>query len=243
MPNVVAQVTASINQDASQNYGTGVPPTCFGLPGAGGLQASYCTVHLNITCKAMDNGHLYLDCNGTITQKVVAATSYTYTFGCRNADWAWGGNPLTPPLGYRTIQDGSVNVVSDGTPGNRGQFTITINKTNIDLGPLSDWGASITGDDGVIWFSGTGTYTVNDPIYPDPVSITVPGFIQLFDYFPFAVLKSGVWKSCNRSGGGSYVRKSGSWRDLKNSNGDSESDAHYRSGSTWIKTPKIGEES
>lgn len=243
MPNVVAQVSASINQDASQNYGTGVPPTCFGLPGAGGLQASYCSVNLNITCKAMDNGNLYLDCNGSITQKVVAATDYTYTFGCRNADWAWGGNPLTPPAGYYHIQDGSVNVVADGTPGGRGQFTININKVNVDLGPLSNWGASITGQDGVIWFSGTGTYTVNDPIYPDPVAVTVPGFIQLFDYFPFAVRKGSVWKSCNRNGGGSYIRKNGSWRELKNSNGTGESDAYYRSSGSWIKTPKIGEES
>ena len=241
MPNVVTQVSASINQDASHNYGTGVAPTCFGLPGSGTQKASYCTVHLNITCKAMDNGHLYLDCNGSITQKVVANSGYTYTFGCRNADWAWGGNPLTPPSGYYHIQDGSVDVVADGTPGYRGQFQVDINKVNVDLGPLSDWGASITGQDGIIWFSGTGTYTVKDPIYPDPIAITVPGFVQLFDYFPFAVRKGGVWKSCNRSGGGSYIRKGGSWRDLKNSNGTGESDAYYRSGGSWIKTPKIGE--
>lgn len=243
MPTVVAQVSASINQDASSNYGTGVPPTCFGLPGSGGYQASYCTVNLNITCKAMDNGHLYLDCNGSITQKVIANSGYTYTFGCRNANWAWGGNPLTPPSGYCHIQDGTVTVTADGTPGGRGQFTINISKTDVDLGPLSDWGASITGQDGVIWFSGTGTYTVNDPIYPVPVAITVPGFIQLFDYYPFAVRKNGAWKSCNRSGGSTTIRKSGSWRDVKNSRQDSSgSQAFLRSGSAWAVAPEIGTE-
>lgn len=240
MPNVMAQVSARIDQDAP-NYGTNVPATCFGLPGSGTRKASYCNVHLAITCKAMDNGHLYLDCSGTIDQKVNPNSGYTYTFGCRNADWAWEGNPITPPAGYYHIQDGSVDVVADGTPGGRGQFQIDIAKTNIDLGLLSDWGASVTGNDGIIWFSGTGTYKLNDPLYPDPVPITVPGFVQLFDYYPFAVYKDGQWMSCNRSGGGSYIYKDNVWRDLKNSRtSDAQSDAHYYNGSAWVRTPMIG---
>lgn len=241
MAEVMAQVSARIDQSAP-NYGTNVPATCFGLPGNAGLKASYCNVHLQITCKAMDNGHLYLDCSGTIDQKVVASPGYSYTFGCRSQSWSWSGGSSRPP-GYIAIQDGSVDVSADGTPGGRGQFQININKSNIDMGSLESWGASITGNDGVIWFSGTGTYEVQDPTWPVPVAITVPGFIKLFDYFPFAVRKGSAWKSCNRTGGGSYVMKSGSWRELKNSReGGSRADATFRSGGSWKTTPLTGEE-
>lgn len=239
MPSVVRQVSANIVQSAP-NYGTVVAATCFGLPGSGGLRASYCNVNLTITCKAMDNGNLYLDVSGNINQKVMPS-QYPYTFGCRAADWDWGGNPLTPPAGYFHIQDGTANVVADGTAGGRGQFQIDIAKSNIDLGPLSSWGASVTGNDGIIWFSGTGTYVINDPLYPDPVPITVPGFVQLFDYYPFAVMKSGAWMSCNRTGGSTTMRSGGSWRDIKNSvTGTDDSDAYIRSGSAWNVAPEIG---
>lgn len=241
MPAVMARVRATINEDAP-NYGTDVPATCFGLPGTGGIQASYCNVDLDIVCKAMDNGHLYLDCSGTIDQKVLPG-SYPYIFGCRSSDWKWGGNPLTPPSGYVEIKSGTVGVTADGTAGGRGQFEFSINRTDIDMGPLDDWGASIEGDDGFIWFSGTGTYHMDDPLYPDPVRIRVPGFVQLFDYFPFAVRKNGAWKSCNRSGGSATIRKSGSWRNVKNSRqSDSNSKAFKRDGSLWKRTPEIGAE-
>lgn len=234
MPTVEEQVSVSINQSA------GSPPTCFALPGKN-LDASWSNVNGSITLKAMDNAHLYMDISISITDNVIS-NEYPVIFGCRNADWEWsyGASGINIPGGFVTIS--TSNVIVPGTPGvNRGDFNWNISRSNVDLGPLSSWGANIQGDDGVMWISGTGTYEVTDQIYPDPYRLVVPGFIKLFDYYPFAVRKGGAWMSCNRSGGGSFIRKSGSWRDLKNSRmNDDGSNALYRSGSSWPRTPLIG---
>lgn len=110
-------------------------------------------------------------------------------------------------------------------------------------GKLTEFEASDTGDDGFIYLGGTGTYSVNDPIYPNPVKIKVPGFMRYLDYYPWAIRKSSKWMSCNRSGGSLTIRKSGSWRDVKNVEiGEGSNDAYYRSGTNWKVAPKIGAE-
>lgn len=232
MPAVEEQISVSINQSNTN------PPTCFALPGAIGADASWSNVNGSITLKAMDNEHLYMDCDLTITDSVLVE-SYPVIFGCRNEDWEWsyGSSSINIPSGFVTLATDTIVVTGSG----RGDFRWPIKKTNVDLGLLSKWGANIEGDDGVMWISGTGTYNISDPIYPDPYKLVVPGFTKLFDYYPFAVRKGGEWMSCNRTGGGSFTRKGGSWRDLKNSRmDDASSDAFYRSGSSWPRTPLIG---
>lgn len=232
MPAVEEQVTVSINQSSSN------PPTCFALPGNDGAAASWSNVNGTVTLKAMDNEHLYMDCDITITDNVIV-NNYPVIFGCRPTtwSWSWGGTSVNVPSGFVQISSATVPVTGSG----KGDFTWRITRSNIDLGNISDWGANVDGDDGVLYISGTGNYNVNDPIYPTPYKLVVPGFVKLLDYYPFAVRKGGGWSSCNRQGGGSYIRKGGSWRDLKNARVDSiDSDAFSRSGSSWIKTPLIG---
>lgn len=233
MASVVEKITVSIRQSNSN------PPTCFALPGTSGVNPSWSNVNGTITLKAMDNEHLYMDCDIDVTDSVLT-NNYPVIFGCRNQDWRWsyGGGDINIPSGFKTISRDTVSV----TGGDRGDFRWNIRKTNIDLGLLSDWGANVEGDNGFMWISGTGTYNMANPIYPDPYKLTVPGFVKLFDYYPFAVRKGGVWKSCNRDGGSTTIRKGGSWRDVKNSHkSDSDSQAFYRDGSSWKRTPDIGE--
>ena len=93
-----------------------------------------------------------------------------------------------------------------------------------------------------MWIGGTGTYEAVNPNYPSPVWIKVPGFIEFLDYFPFAIRKSGTMQSCNRNGGSVKIRKSGSWRDVKNvAVGDSSKNkAFVRKSNQWKVAPKIG---
>lgn len=236
MPNVEEQISVRINQSNTD------PPTCFGLPGSGGIQASWSNVKGTVTLKAMDNGHLYGDFSLDITDSVISNDYRVVFIACRH-DFSWGSD-AGADLPSDTVEIARTTVNVPGSPGaGRGDFVWNIRKNNVDLGTLESWGASIQDDDGFMWLSGTGTYHVDDPIYPDPYRLTVPGFIQLFDYYPCAVLKGGQWKSCNRSGGGFFIRKGGAWRDVKNSRqNDADSQFFERSGSSWTRTPLVGSE-
>ena len=69
-----------------------------------------------------------------------------------------------------------------------------------------------------------------------PVSVDVT---TLLAYYPWAIRKSGSWKSCNRDDGHFRIRK-GSWRDVLNyQSGTGDNDAHYRDGSAWKRSPLI----
>lgn len=108
-------------------------------------------------------------------------------------------------------------------------------------GLLTDFHGNDQNQDGYLYLGGTGTYSVNDPIYPDPIRITIPGFMAFLDYYPFAVRKSGQWMSCNREGGSTTIRKSGSWRDVKNvAVGEGNDNAFILSGGAWSVAPEIG---
>ena len=108
-------------------------------------------------------------------------------------------------------------------------------------GLLTDYGAGTDATDGVMYVSGTGTYSVDDPIYPNPMRVVIPGFLQYLDYFPFAVNK-GNWASCNRNGGFTQQWSGSAWQNRKNVAASSGSNhAWYWNGSSWVVCPEIGE--
>jgi len=79
-----------------------------------------------------------------------------------------------------------------------------------------------------------------------------PGFVNLsgesFDppidwsYYPWAIRKSGVWKSHNREGGYLKSRESGEFTDSKNSLYPPPKTTYRRINGVWLMCPKIGEE-
>lgn len=113
------------------------------------------------------------------------------------------------------------------------------------IGKLSQFGADSSGKNGAVYIGGTGTYAMNDPVYPTPFKVTVPGFVTpavtVQKYYPFAIRKSRSWASANRTGGSTTIRKSSSWRDVKNDQDESATDnkGFYRSGGKWVKAPKL----
>mgnify|MGYP007108733848 CR=1 FL=1 len=130
----------------------------------------------------------------------------------------------------------------------------------IDLGPYDssrhartmyvskEYGDTPQGvDRGVMYVSVMGSYGVSDPVYANPAPILFPSSFDphVFDvaYYPFAIRKDGSWKSANRTGGSTTIRKSSSWRDVKNHTEESEAGDNkgfYRSGGKWVKAPLLG---
>lgn len=82
--------------------------------------------------------------------------------------------------------------------------------------------------------------TPTDPITLSSVPFDVD-ITNFLDYYPGAIRKSNIWMSCNRSGGGAFIRKSNSWRDVKNIPSESpDNKGLIRKSGQWKRSEKIG---
>lgn len=234
MPALEASYPFSISQ--SENPG----PTLFGLPGDGSGNATYMNINLSGTIKVYDDESVTMDLSGSITHPNLLPANYPVFLIVNPNDWNWtwtSSGPNIPSGGYE-VASATVPV---GSPGTRGPFNWDINVSNVSIGNIEMYGASSSGDSGIVYFGGTGNYEVDDPIYPDPMPITIPGFVAYLDYYVAAIRKSGTMQSCNRSGGSSLIRKSGSWSDVKNvERGTGTDHGFYRHNGGWEKLPKTG---
>lgn len=198
-------------------------------------------VALVLTVYVYDNYDVEVSAKGTISKPNLLAAYYPSILVVNASNWAWSysGGSIVVPSSAGTLASDSIVVPNEG--GGRGPYTWNIDTGMVPCGKLQDFGGTGTGNDGILWLSGTGTYQVNAPIYPAPVAITIPGFLEYIGYFPWSRMQDGVWKSCNREGGRLYRRAGDAWTDRKNTEQGSESDmVFYRTGGTFTKCPKIG---
>ena len=233
MADLVKTYTTHISQSASN------PPTCFALPGAKGGNRAWMPCELDITVKVYSDYAVYMDMTGTISKSTILSADYPVVMiaNAKDWDWSYSGGSIVIPSGSGTIASATIYVESDKV------FTWNINSTNVYIGQLTDFGASGSGTDGVVYISGTGTYSVDTPAYPDPVGIVVPGFLEYLGYYPWARMIDATFKSCDRSGGAVQRNISGSWTMRKNTKQGTVADTvFYRTNSTWAKCPKIGAE-
>lgn len=238
-----------------------------GVPGAS-MAAAYVYVNLYIKLAVTDDDSLYIaPSNGRITQRNMSNVhgfgtnewrvflcarsrpfSITFPTGAtslfqypRQYSWeddrwfeGYSTSDFTGLTTYPTVADPT----SESDAVRKGYTKLPFKIKDID----------VTEDSGTqTW---TGTIYLNFPVTYEktsgvtdsmtlsstPVSVDVT---TLLAYYPWAIRKSGSWKSCNRDGGHLRIRK-GSWRDVLNyqsSTGDN--DAHYRDGSAWKRSPLI----
>ena len=226
-----------INQSSSN------PPTCFGLPGLGGVKASWSNCAFTVHVAVYDDLNVYVGLNGAITDTVIAS-NYPVRMCVSPHDWDWHytGTELVGPASAwnATIDANNRNfrwAFSCGDPA--ADNASGAGPGYIHVGKLTDFGGSESNQDGYLFVGGTGSYTVNDPIYPDPVRVTVPGFLRYLDYFPGARRIGSDWKSCNRSGG--YLQKhAGGWVNRKNVAAGSGSNTVFVYKDGWKTAPEIG---
>lgn len=244
MANIVKQVEQKFYQygfGRSANDPAGVASvSCFGLAGSN-ANPLYCTIDGTLYVGVDENHDVYAKFSGTIYTPVnssyvayqpLSASDYTVYFGANYYDFSVENRDC------ETLATGTVAVpytvqTSDGKW--RGQFTWTFS---------TDWVyiSSFTQCNGTIWFGGSTTYKVTSAVFPEAVSLTIDDWYKLEEYYPWAIRKSGTWMSADRDGGSLKIRKSGSWRDVKNYEDDTAGDSKgfYRSGGSWVKAPEIG---
>ena len=81
------------------------------------------------------------------------------------------------------------------------------------------WAEDEENFDGWIYFCGTSfylSYNYTNKATAIPRRVTIPGLKRLLDYYPWAIRKSSIWMSCDRSGGHLKSRENGAWDPRKN---------------------------
>lgn len=253
----------------SGTYGNKRDPSCSGVPGAG-LPAAYIYANLYLCLAVDENGFLYVaPADGSVKQKNMsdneANTWYCY-FVARPDDFTLTFNSGTnlwdrmeqikDEIGYfnKTLwmkgQTGFETLLGESSFGSVSKPSDTsdlkgFTKLSFDI---NDIHKEVTEVDGVKKTVGT-VYlcipicyngTPDAPITLRSVSFTV-SMEELLPYYPGAIRKSGKWMSANRSGGSLKIRKSGSWRDVKNYEDGSSVQGFIRKSGSWTKAAKIGE--
>lgn len=241
MANLVQEISVHVVEDSGTSSAGAVGnPTSVGLPGSGGQTPRYCNCDYYVDVHVYDDLSVQMRLHGSAIAPNIIASDYPVqlVFSANNGSWSYANGKANPPTGSRTAATATVITVP---ATGRGTFTWNFDSGWLDAGRLTDYGGSDESTDGYVYVSGTGTYSVSNPIYPSPVRITVPGFLRYLGYFPWERFQDGEYKSCNRSGGHLGMWNSSIWRDIRNNDRDHSVDkAHYYSGGQWVRAPKIG---
>lgn len=236
-------LTATISQLASSG------DTCFGLPGQGGDAAVLCDVSLTVHVAVYDT-NVYVGLNGSVNRNdIIVPATYPVRMcvSPTNWNWTWDGTSLIGPSG--AFNDAIAVTADSGSTLGDFAWNFTCGDPSetepagtgyVLVGTLNQFHGSDTGTDGYLYLGGTGNYDVDDPVYPTPVRIGVPGFKAFLDYFPWASYSGSTWQSCNRTGGFVQSYSNNAWTNQKNST-DGTGTVYYYDGSNWVICPLIGE--
>ncbi len=240
----------------------------FSLPGYGGLRGTLCADQYRVWACVMENYDTYI---GIIDGSVYTDHEiFNNVYECAmvvnktNWEWTWTDAGAQVPSGGILIERADITV-GDGDPNTgKAYFRWTFPTANaaelatgLDvgsdpagyfsvrnlkyIGKAQDFGFSDERD-GYCYISGTGVYPVNDPVYPTPIQIPLPGFREIVvppapsDYFPGASRASGAWASQDTGGRGDYMRASGAWSERKNT--DATGTVYVRKNGAWALAPK-----
>lgn len=239
-----------------------------GVPGSG-LAAAYVYVDLYIKLAVTDDDSLYIAAsNGKITQQNMSNIhewslnewrvflcarpspfSVTFPTGAtslfqypRKYSWQdeqWFSGESTSSFTGLTTFPSVGDPTSESDALSKGYYKLPFKITDIDIteeAGTQTWTGTVYLNFPVTYERSSGV-TDDMTLSSTQVSVDVT---TLLPYYPWAIRKSGSFVSCNRSGGHVKIMKSASWRDVQNYQSDTaDNDAHYRSGSSWKRSPLI----
>lgn len=229
MPDIVTEVTQKITQTGSG--------TCFALPGQNAT-GTHCNVSLTAHVGVDTSHDIWVWFGGQITHERILNGEYPVVLIASRSDFSfsYSGGRLTWSGDSIECASTTVWVGTDVDP-THGRFVW-------DFGGGSAWTriGNVSEMDGTFWIGGTATYSVTNPVYPDPTPIQITDWEELINYFPCAVRSGSDWLSCNRTGGNVQRREAGVWVDKKNTeNGDPNTNAVFaRQGGVWVAQQEVG---
>ena len=263
MANLEGYIKVRIDQPGEDEAGNDNVVTCFGFPGSGGHNSSPSSCHFDVYIAVYDDESVWAGVNGQISDSIVQS-DYPSILCFSPNDWAWkwqNGYLVGPDANISAtivVNDGSGaaapswaggrTAASYGTASPAGWYKWNLScgvpgQTSpgsgyVNIGTLTDFHGSTTNQDGTWRGRSSERPTVLMAHYD-----VVPAGGEGWDEPPFdAVLKDGVWMSCDRQGGSTTMRDGDGWRDVKNvKQGVGDDHGFYLADGTWVKAPEIGE--
>lgn len=233
MAALIQEISKNVVESAGSDYHTN---TSFGLPGNLGGHAKFCNTNYTVDIRVYDDLSVQCRTHGNFHCGSVLANHYPSILYVNKDDWNWKytDGALVAPASAISMASARIDATST-------VYDWTFDSGWKSIGKLTDFHGSDQGTDGYLYVSGTGTYSVDDPLYPDPERITIPGFLKYLGYFPWSRYQDGAFKSCNRNGGHLGMWNGSIWRDVRNNEKDPSVDkAHYYRSGAWHSCPKIG---
>lgn len=179
------------------------------------------------------------------TLTIPAGTTDLWPYGHRNnyfGEWTWWGGTSTKNFTGDTTFAPVGDPTSESDATAKGYELLPFNLSQLDKETHESGGVVTTSASLNLllpilyqWTDG-----VTSPITLGSVKFSVD-VSSLVLYYPFAIRKGGVMASADRSGGVTRIRKSGSFRGVKNSEAaGTQQQAMVRRSGSWIRAPRIG---
>ena len=264
---IVGNSTTRVTSGALGNKTT---TSIAGVPGSG-LPSAYARVDLDVKLAATDTGALYMALsNGYVRQTnmsndtdndpwklflKVSTDPFTLTIPAQSghvelwghasdsiANWPWWAGSLNLDFTGDTTFPTRPDLTDEASAAANGYYKLPFSISDVTSSSSISGGVTTTTSEVYINLPILYQWTNNltSPITLSATKVTLDT-TSITDYFPFAIRKSGVMRTCNRSGGKVGIRKSGAFRDARCSEASGyDSKAFGRKSGSWVVAPRIG---
>lgn len=203
--------------------------------------------HMSNVVTSRDNPwHLFAQVSlSPFSLTIPVGTTEYWQYGRRNnyfGEWTWWGGASSADFTGDTTFGSVADPTSESDALSKGYKLLPFNMSQLDKETHESGGVvTTTAKLNLLlpilyeWSDGS-----TSPITISSVEFSVD-VSDLVLYYPFAIRKSGAMVSADRSGGATRIRKSGQWRDVRNSEaGGTQQQGLVRKGGSWSRAPRIG---